>query len=134
MKKAGFSRPNRLTGRNTVSRIFREGKSVRGGWINLIAVPNGLLHNRFGCSVKRQAAPGGVLRNRIKRWLRESFRLNRALFPAGVDLFVVVVQKPAKLSFMEVERSIVQLSLRLRRSSESFKPGSGGTGESSTAV
>ena len=46
-------------------------------------------HNRrFGVSVKRKFG-NAVKRNRLKRYCREFFRLNKEKFPNGTDVFVL---------------------------------------------
>ena len=47
---------------------------------------------RIGVTVSRKVG-GAVVRNRVKRWIRECFRRRRSEFPAQVDL--VVVARPA---------------------------------------
>ena len=49
----------------------------------LLAASNNLNHSRLGMVVGRKAAPSAVIRNRIKRILRESFR-HRALAPFDI--------------------------------------------------
>lgn len=49
---------------------------------------NGLPHARLGLSVSRKVGPA-VTRNRWKRLLRESFRLERQQLPEGLDLIVI---------------------------------------------
>ncbi|MDB5295043.1 MAG: ribonuclease protein component [Phycisphaerales bacterium] len=59
------------------------------GPLTIYAMPNGLPHGRLGMSVGRKVGTA-VRRNRIRRLVRESFRLMQHDFPAGYDLVVVV--------------------------------------------
>ena len=113
MSSARFPRTHRLSGRAAFGRLFREGISLRSGWLSLQVFPNQLSRVRFGCTVRREAAPAGVFRSRLKRWLREAFRRNQEIFPAGVDMVAVIWNKPADLSYQEVERTFLDLSRRL---------------------
>lgn len=118
---ATLGRRYRLSGKDSFRPIFKEGLSLRAEGLSLTALPNGLPHCRFGCTIRREAAPAGVLRNRLKRWVRESFRRNRAQFPGGLDLVVVINQLPQNPSFQRVERTLLLLAKNpsLRRISSS---------------
>jgi ribonuclease P protein component len=59
------------------------------------AAPNTIGITRIGLSVSKRVAGGGVMRNRIRRRLREVFRKNRPALPTGFD-FVISVRS-AKL-------------------------------------
>lgn len=59
------------------------------GFAALLAASNGLTHARLGISISRRVGTA-VRRNRIKRLLREAFRLEQRAMPAGVDLIVQV--------------------------------------------
>lgn len=78
---------------------------ARAGDGRLVAYarPNGLDVTRLGVSVGKRCG-GSVRRNRIKRLLREAFRLARAAVPAGYD--VVLVPVGTDYSFEEVDRRI----------------------------
>lgn len=52
------------------------------------AIANDLELNRLGLSVGRKHG-GAVRRNRIKRLIREAFRLERPTLPTGLDLVVL---------------------------------------------
>ena len=56
--------------------VYLRGKRVHGENFSLILLPNNLEHNRLGISIHGQFK-GAAKRNRIKRIIREFFRLNR---------------------------------------------------------
>jgi len=47
---------------------------------------------------------GAVKRSRIKRLLREFFRLNKELFPSSTDIFISVIRGFNPAGYKEVER------------------------------
>ena len=55
---------------------YRHGRRVHGDNFSLILVPNNSDHNRLGISIHGQLK-GAAKRNRIKRVIREFFRLNK---------------------------------------------------------
>lgn len=55
-------------------RVYRKGERVHHKYFVLHALPNGLNRNRLGIKVGKKIA-GAVGRNRIKRLVREAYRL-----------------------------------------------------------
>lgn len=58
---------------------------------------------------------GAVVRNRIKRLVREAFRIRPELFPSGVDLVVIAKQGPNDLSLSTVCREVEGIASLLAR-------------------
>jgi ribonuclease P protein component len=82
-----FGPSARLTHRREFARV-REGRArVDLGPLSVFAIPNPLDRSRLGMSIGRRLG-GAVRRNRLKRLLRESFRLERSAFPAAYDVLV----------------------------------------------
>ncbi|MBC8208584.1 MAG: ribonuclease P protein component [Desulfobulbaceae bacterium] len=69
--------------------VYRQGKRLHGNGFSLIIYGNNLGHSRLGISIHRQLR-GVVRRNRIKRLIRESFRLRRDLYPQQSDIVMTV--------------------------------------------
>ena len=65
-----------LREKSEYNNVYRNGKRVHGDNFSLILKPNNITHNRLGISIHGQLK-GAVKRNRIKRAIREFFRLNK---------------------------------------------------------
>ncbi len=63
---------------------------------------------RIGLTVSRRVG-GAVLRNRIKRRIREWFRTHRELLPSGVDLVVIARRGAGELDSREVAACLSEL-------------------------
>lgn len=85
--------------------VYRRGSRLRGDGFTLICQSNMTEMNRLGISVHRKIR-GAVERNRLKRIIRESFRLHRDDFPQGADI-VFTVRPDFSLSTPEQVRQAV---------------------------
>ncbi len=63
------------------------GGKTRGQYFIVFAAPNALTHARLGLAISRKVSPKAVVRNRIKRQVRESFRLHQHAL-VGRDIVV----------------------------------------------
>jgi ribonuclease P protein component len=79
----------RIRSRRDFAAIHGARVRSESGPLLVYGLPNALGRLRIGISVGRRVG-NAVIRNRIKRRIRESFRLHRSRWPAGYDLLVVV--------------------------------------------
>lgn len=89
MKRFGLPKQDRLRQSWEFMQVYREGRRLKGPGFTLIFMAAGRSGSRLGISVHR-VVRGSVRRNRIKRMIREVFRLRRDLFPQGCDIVVTV--------------------------------------------
>ena len=73
----------------------------------IFAARNELTHTRIGCSVSRKQG-NSVVRHRLKRLLREAFRLSQRDLPSGLDL-ILIPRQGADLSVDTIRASLVRL-------------------------
>ena len=69
---------------------------------------NGFDINRIGISVSKKVG-NSVVRHRFKRLVRESYRLQEAVFNSGLDIVVVARPAAAGFSFEEAKASLLHL-------------------------
>ena len=110
-----FPRYVRLTDPERYQEIFKTGKKVRHPFMGILALASGLEHPRLGLAVSRKVSRKAVVRNKIKRRIREYFRRERAcLHPLD---FVVVAYPDAvradPKAFTEALGSLSQKICRL---------------------
>jgi ribonuclease P protein component len=85
----GFDRHSRLGKSSEYQRVFDD-KTLQssGGGLSILARGNELDHARLGMVVSSRVARRAVARNRIRRVIRESFRLEQARLK-GWDVVVI---------------------------------------------
>jgi len=110
---------DRLRSAEDYRRASRQGRREQGERFTVLVAPGVEGRARLGIAVPRQVG-GAVLRNRLRRLIREYFRQNRALFAANED--VVVVPRPGvgwlRLSELaEIGTSLARARSRGRRRS-----------------
>ncbi|MCC7145455.1 MAG: ribonuclease P protein component [Phycisphaeraceae bacterium] len=92
-----FPASRRLSGRRAFAAVYDLRLRKTLGPLTVYARANQLPHSRLGLSVSSRVGKA-VTRNRIKRLLREAFRLNQHQLPTGYDWVIVVrPHEPLKL-------------------------------------
>lgn len=104
----GFPKLLRLTRRDEFDAAFAAAHKARDAVLQLHARPNGLGVPRLGIVVGRHVKSKPV-RNRLKRLLRESFRLNREQLAPGWD-YLFLPRKTTGLTLAEVTASLLRLA------------------------
>jgi ribonuclease P protein component len=84
----------RLTRRGEFLAVQERGRKLHSGAYLALALPNELGRPRIGVTVSKRIGTA-VVRNRVKRWVREAFRAEAGSLPA-IDL--VLIARTAALS------------------------------------
>ncbi len=122
-----FSKSRRLLANNRFRQVLHTGSRAGDGLLVVYALGNEMEHSRIGISVGK-ACGGAVVRNRLKRLVREAFRLNQDKVAQGFDYVVLFCRdwskningtSPAdtagKLRLEQVADSLVALANRAGR-------------------
>jgi ribonuclease P protein component len=94
----------RLLRRREFLAVQQRGRRVYAGEVLVIAFDSGGSRPRIGITVSSKVA-NAVGRNRVKRWVREAFRAERARLPA-VDLVVVARRGALEMGLAGARRAL----------------------------
>ena len=68
--------------------VYKNGRSYANKYLVMYVLKNNTGENRIGISVSKKVG-NSVVRHRVTRLIRESYRLNQAAFHTGYDIVVV---------------------------------------------
>lgn len=117
-----YAASERLKSRTIIDRLFKEGQSfsiypLRVVWV-AVSKPSGAYPAQFALSVPKRAFKKAVDRNRLRRRIREAYRLNKGHFyhqlcqdSAQDTQYALMIIYTAKktLPFQEIEAAMVKL-------------------------
>jgi ribonuclease P protein component len=88
--------------------VYRAGKRRSSSHFTVFFRANELLESRFGFSIKK-ALGGAVVRNRIRRRVREVVRCHRLEIPAGWDIVIHPKSSVARAPFAALAADLLRL-------------------------
>lgn len=120
-----FKKNERLKSRKRIAALFSRGQSFAQYPLRVIFMPVDMAPGdaplQFGMSVAKKKFPKAVHRNRMRRLVREAWRLNKhrlqgIALEAGKGLAVMVLYTAAEeLPFADIEAAMKTMILRLRK-------------------
>jgi ribonuclease P protein component len=105
---AAFPKQYRLLRRMDFQGVYKQGQRRSASLCTVFYRPNGLAETRVGITVPKRLG-GAVVRNRIKRRIREVFRQHRQELPGGWDLVLNPRPGVATVAYPVLEREILRL-------------------------
>lgn len=88
--------------------IYRTGKSYGNKYIVMYVKKNSSDKNRLGISVSKKVG-NSVIRNRVTRLARESYRLSEYSLLKGYDIVIVGRKNARNISYAEMESAFLHL-------------------------
>ena len=93
VKKCGLSRPERLRGKQVIRRLFSKGKRFHRGDLTIIYLPS---EKQMAGFVASKKIGGVVIRNKVRRTLREAYRMKKDIFKGLKVIFYAHGSLPFK--------------------------------------
>lgn len=89
-------------------RLYRVGTSYAERCLVLYAKPNRFATNCLGITVTKKVGKA-VVRNRVRRLIKENYRLAESRIQHGYDLIFVARVRASEASFWEIQRDMLCL-------------------------
>ena len=93
-------------------RLYARGRSAAGGLLAVYVRPNRTGGNLLGLTVGSKLG-GAVVRNRVRRRMKEVYRRNEIGLAAGFDVVLVARSRAVNATFWDLEREFLRLLTRL---------------------
>lgn len=100
---------NRLKKTKDFENVWHKGKIARESFLLLKFAKNNLDESRFGFAVGMKVSKKAVVRNKIKRWLREAIRTNLTNIKPGIDIIISAIPGTEKSNFAEIKEKTNKL-------------------------
>ena len=101
MENKSFGKEKRIRKRSDYQAIYQRGARVHSRSFIVIVNRNHQGRTRLGITVSKKVG-NSVKRNRIKRLVREFFRLNRERLPLSTDIVVIARKNISLLNYQAV--------------------------------
>ena len=96
----------RIRRRGEFSALFESGKRIHSEYLTVIVCKNTSGMRRIGLVVGKKVGKSAVRRNRMKRLLREFFRLNKHRLPASQDILIVARKDFSLMKYQDLRREL----------------------------
>lgn len=89
--------------------VYKNGTSNANRYLVMYVLKNQCTKNRLGISVSKKVG-NSVVRHRVTRLIRESYRLNETAFHTGLDLVVIARPSAKGRTYQEMESALLHLA------------------------
>ncbi|MDD3072701.1 MAG: ribonuclease P protein component [Candidatus Pacebacteria bacterium] len=107
-----LSKGNRLKKKEDFKLVFNKGKKIKGIFLYLKAVQNGLGESRFGIIISKKVDKKATVRNLIKRRTRAVIKENLPKIKTNIDCIVFFISLPE--NFISLKKDIEECFEKLK--------------------
>lgn len=107
-KNTHFSKHNRISLKKDFESIFKTGERLKCSSFTLVISPAQHKESRLGIRINKKIG-NAVSRNKIKRRLKEIFRLTMHSFIETIDIVIIPYTPIRKKSYLEIRKEFLNL-------------------------
>lgn len=88
--------------------VYNKGKSIANKYLIMFVLKNGNNSNKLGICVSKKVG-NSVVRSRVTRLIRESYRLKEASLKSGFDIVIIARPSSNGASYQEISKAVYHL-------------------------
>ena len=88
--------------------VYSKGRSYANRMLVMYVLDNHTENNRLGISVSKKVG-NSVIRHRITRLIKESYRLQEDMFNSGLDIVVIARATARNADYHQIESALMHL-------------------------
>ncbi|MBP7319471.1 MAG: ribonuclease P protein component [Lachnospiraceae bacterium] len=88
--------------------VYDYGRSYANKYLVMFVMDNNTETSRLGISVSKKVG-NSVIRHRVKRLIKESYRLQEEMFNSGLDIVIIARVTAKEISYKEIESAVLHL-------------------------
>ena len=88
--------------------VYDYGRSYANKYLVMFVMDNNTETSRLGISVSKKVG-NSVIRHRVKRLIKESYRLQEEMFNSGLDIVIIARVTAKNISYKEIESAVLHL-------------------------
>ena len=92
--------------------VYKNGVQAANRYLVLYVKENNLGINRVGISVSKKIG-NSIVRHRVKRLVKEAYRLQEEYFQKGYDLVFIGRGRSKESTYFDIEGAVCQLALKM---------------------
>ena len=109
-----LSRVYRLTKQEDFKHIFQKGRKIFGNFFSVRYLPNNLKNSRFAVVVANKVSKKAVVRNKLKRQVREIIKSSQNKLDKNYDIIINVLLPCLEKNFNFLKEELVKIILTIK--------------------